>query len=122
MLVPSGAVGSVIGKQASTLKHIREQSGVSVQVERDDILGERLVTASGPLMQVQAAASLVVSYLDGASSGSNGTGQAPPLEQSPLPTTSMAGIAINPSYSYQPTYQPAGNGYAGYMQQLHPMF
>lgn len=64
MLVPSAEAGSVIGKQSSTLKY-REQTGVPVQVERDEVMGERLVVATGAMAQVIAAAVLVVSTVDG---------------------------------------------------------
>lgn len=71
MLVPSPMAGAVIGKAGQTLRTIREQTGVSVQVERDDLRGERLVTATGPLAQVSNAAAMVVGLAD-ESSGADG--------------------------------------------------
>ncbi|CAE8657251.1 unnamed protein product [Polarella glacialis] len=67
VLVPSAQVGSVIGKQGSTLRAIREQCGIVAQVERDEVMGDRLVTAMGTLRQVSKAAGAILSILDGAS-------------------------------------------------------
>lgn len=64
LLVSSQQAGSVIGKQASTLRHIREQCGVSVQVDREEVLGDRLVTASGTHFQVSNAAAAILSIID----------------------------------------------------------
>eukprot|EP00441_Pelagodinium_beii_P010598 CAMPEP_0197699034 /NCGR_PEP_ID=MMETSP1338-20131121/120086_1 /TAXON_ID=43686 ORGANISM="Pelagodinium beii, Strain RCC1491" /NCGR_SAMPLE_ID=MMETSP1338 /ASSEMBLY_ACC=CAM_ASM_000754 /LENGTH=258 /DNA_ID=CAMNT_0043282483 /DNA_START=18 /DNA_END=790 /DNA_ORIENTATION=+ len=41
VLVPVQQVGAVIGKQGATLRSIRERSGISAQVERDEVQGER---------------------------------------------------------------------------------
>lgn len=60
MLVSSGEAGAIIGKQGNMLRQLREQSGVSVQVQKEEILGERLVTSSGPLMQILMASRLVM--------------------------------------------------------------
>merc|ERR1740120_209098 len=56
--------GAIIGKQGSTLKSLREQTGVNCQVEKQEIMGERLVTASGQLQAVVSLAGLVMSLLD----------------------------------------------------------
>lgn len=64
MLIPALLAGSVIGKQGCTLKTIREQCGISAQVEKYEIMGERLVTATGPHSQVSAAASAICLLLE----------------------------------------------------------
>lgn len=64
MLVTGPQAGSVIGKQGGTLKYIREQCGVSVQVEREEVFGERLVTAVGAQGVVSAAAVAILTVLD----------------------------------------------------------
>jgi len=101
VLIPSSQAGSVIGKQGATLRSIREQSGINVQVERDEAMGERLVTASGPLSQVSVAAATILQVLD--SNGVLSNQGAPP--------------AWRKDRSYQaPTGAPAGlvPHYAGY--------
>jgi len=60
MLVLRSEAGAVIGKAGATLKMIREQSGVSVHVEKNDILGERLVSASGTLNSILSVAQWVM--------------------------------------------------------------
>jgi len=61
MLVSKAEAGAIIGKQGSMLRQLREQSGVSVQVQKEEIMGERLVFSSGPLAQILVAARLVMS-------------------------------------------------------------
>lgn len=68
LLLPSAAVGGIIGKQGSTLRSIRETCGASVKVEREEVLGERLVSSQGPLHTVLAGAAAVLSILEGAAS------------------------------------------------------
>jgi len=63
MLVTGGEAGAIIGKQGSRLKALREQSGISTQVEKNDIFGERLVAASGPLASVLQLAQLIMNIL-----------------------------------------------------------
>lgn len=67
VLIASSAAGSLIGKQGSILRTIREKSGTSITVDREAVLGERLVTASGSLQQVVAAASSILQVLEHAS-------------------------------------------------------
>lgn len=64
LLVSRAAAGSLIGKSASTLKYIREQTGVRCQVEREEVLGERLVHSTGPHQQVLSAVALMFSVLE----------------------------------------------------------
>jgi len=56
MLVTPQQAGSLIGRQGSTLKRIRQQCGISVQVERDEVMGERLVSVAGDRNTVCATA------------------------------------------------------------------
>lgn len=47
ILVPSTSVGSLIGKAGSGLKQLSAESGARLAVERDEVLGERMVTVIG---------------------------------------------------------------------------
>merc|ERR1712217_356879 len=63
MLVTGGEAGAIIGKQGSTQKALREQAGISTQVEKNDIFGERLVTASGPLTSILGLVEVIIHLL-----------------------------------------------------------
>lgn len=63
LVVTPPQAGIAIGRQGSTIRRVREQSGISVQVCRDEVEGERLVTASGHLHQVLAVASFLLDAL-----------------------------------------------------------
>jgi len=65
MLVPNAKAGSVVGRQGSNLKMIREQSGVNVQLHKEDIMGERLITAGGSLESIQGVAQWIMQILEG---------------------------------------------------------
>eukprot|EP00435_Cladocopium_sp_Y103_P058132 s642_g20.t1 len=65
MMVPKQVVGALIGKQGSNLKAIRENSGINVQVHKQELHGERLVEAQGPLDGILHAASLVMGSFEG---------------------------------------------------------
>lgn len=70
MLVTPQQAGGLIGRQGSTLKRIREQCGISVQVERDEVMGERLVSVvGGDHDTVTAAAIEILKTLDEQSAG-----------------------------------------------------
>merc|ERR1712176_813817 len=56
MLVSQQDAGAIIGKAGATLKELRQSTGANCQVEKQEIYGERLVTASGPLTAVLALA------------------------------------------------------------------
>ncbi|KAK3246674.1 hypothetical protein CYMTET_43793 [Cymbomonas tetramitiformis] len=47
ILVPISAVGGLIGKAGSGLKQLSAESGARLSVERDEVLGERMVTVVG---------------------------------------------------------------------------
>jgi len=65
LVVPQAVAGAVIGKGGSTLKVIREQSGISPQVERDILpTGERLICATGSLANVLSAAQWIATVID----------------------------------------------------------
>lgn len=89
MLVTPQQAGSIIGRQGGTLKRIREQCGISVQVEREEVLGERLVCASGQHAQVTAAAAAILSILENPSPPAAGPPQ--PQNLGVAPTRSPAG-------------------------------
>merc|ERR1712032_1620053 len=64
VVLPSKKVGAVIGKGASTLQSLRQQTGCSVQVEKSAFDGERVVRTSKDVAhssaQVMAVARLVI--------------------------------------------------------------
>lgn len=64
LLLPTSKVGNLIGRGGTTLQALRQQCGVFVQVEREDIDGERLVTVQGPVMSVAAAVPTVLSVAE----------------------------------------------------------
>jgi len=64
LLVPSQSSGKVIGKQAQTIKSIRESYGVQMQVERQEVYGDRQVSVQGMLSAVSAATSRILSALE----------------------------------------------------------
>lgn len=74
ILVPASAAGGIIGKQGSGLRAIRESSGIGVQVEREEVAGERLVSARGALASVSAAAAHVLAMLENAGGGAAAAG------------------------------------------------
>jgi len=92
LYVPSASAGAVIGKQGSTLKAIRDQCGLAVQVQKEEFMGDRLVSASGSLVSVQNAASLILQALE--SYGS----RAPP----PPMTPQMGLVPQAPNATYWP--------------------
>mmetsp|Transcript_129940 Transcript_129940/g.363692 ORF Transcript_129940/g.363692 Transcript_129940/m.363692 type:complete len:608 (-) Transcript_129940:95-1918(-) len=63
MLVTRAEAGAIIGKGGGTLKHLREQSGVSVQVEKNDIMGERLVSSRGALTNLVMVAQMILEVM-----------------------------------------------------------
>jgi len=85
ILVNGPEAGSLIGEQGNTLRYIRQQCGVSVQVERKEVFGERLVTAMGPHGLVSAAAMTVCSVLE-----NQGLPQTEVARQPPPPTPTLA--------------------------------
>lgn len=64
LVVPREMAGALIGKQAANLSKMREQTGVNVQVDREEVQGERLVTATGTRQQVTGAATMILAALD----------------------------------------------------------
>eukprot|EP00929_Paragymnodinium_shiwhaense_P085542 TRINITY_DN4595_c0_g2_i1.p1 TRINITY_DN4595_c0_g2~~TRINITY_DN4595_c0_g2_i1.p1 ORF type:complete len:611 (-),score=146.01 TRINITY_DN4595_c0_g2_i1:430-2262(-) len=101
ILVPPNLAGSVIGKQGNNLKRIREQCGVSVQVDREEVLGDRLVSANGPHQPVLQAAAFILEAIDGSMprqrSDSHSQAQA---------TQSHAAMAAQPPMQAQQPQQP----------------
>lgn len=63
LLVSQQDAGAIIGKQGFTLKQLREQTGVGCQVEKNEIYGERLVTASGHVSQVLSLAGCIMNLV-----------------------------------------------------------
>mmetsp|Transcript_3209 Transcript_3209/g.5704 ORF Transcript_3209/g.5704 Transcript_3209/m.5704 type:complete len:762 (-) Transcript_3209:12-2297(-) len=64
VLVPTVQAGHVIGRRGSMLKAIHDECGCVAHVEREDVRGERVVTATGQLKQVSAAACMLVRILE----------------------------------------------------------
>lgn len=91
LLVPGPTAGAVIGKQGSTLKAIRDQTGLSVQVEREEIHGDRLVSTQGAMASILGAASMILQAVENSSAGKQaaaapmGMMGAPPPTGPPLP-------------------------------------
>jgi len=65
MLVPNNEAGAVIGKAGATLKMIRSKCGISVNMDKHDIFGDRLVSAQGTLTSVVEVAQWVIWSIDG---------------------------------------------------------
>merc|ERR1712039_246046 len=63
MLVSKADAGAIIGKQGSMLKQLRESTGISTQVEKAEVMGERLVHSSGAFLSVMAVARLIMDVL-----------------------------------------------------------
>jgi len=109
VLVPSFQVGSVIGRQGNMLRSLREQCGVSAQVEREEVQGERLVTAVGLLHQVVHAAVAILTVLENAShtvgstNGQEPIGTVPPPVQQPAPVAQALQLQ---QQQQQPQHQP----------------
>merc|ERR1712032_713639 len=63
-VMSGGRAGAVIGRGGMTLKNLRQQTGVSVQVEKTAVDGERVVRTSNQVQhnnaQVMAVAKLVI--------------------------------------------------------------
>eukprot|EP00933_Yihiella_yeosuensis_P059800 TRINITY_DN6149_c0_g1_i1.p1 TRINITY_DN6149_c0_g1~~TRINITY_DN6149_c0_g1_i1.p1 ORF type:complete len:619 (+),score=129.83 TRINITY_DN6149_c0_g1_i1:205-1857(+) len=119
VLVSPTQVGSIIGKQGCTLKALREQCGISVQVERREIMGDRLVTATGSLRQVQFAASLISMVLEhaGAPAASSDPGNNPSIgsSESHQVTSQMPQVSIG-----NPLLQQAMPAVTTYQQSSQP--
>eukprot|EP00929_Paragymnodinium_shiwhaense_P114762 TRINITY_DN8326_c0_g1_i1.p1 TRINITY_DN8326_c0_g1~~TRINITY_DN8326_c0_g1_i1.p1 ORF type:complete len:1646 (-),score=269.33 TRINITY_DN8326_c0_g1_i1:76-5013(-) len=64
LLVPSSKAGVLIGKQGIWLKNIREKSGIPVTVDREDKMGERLVSATGQFTQVATVVEGILQTMD----------------------------------------------------------
>eukprot|EP00933_Yihiella_yeosuensis_P061965 TRINITY_DN64856_c0_g1_i1.p1 TRINITY_DN64856_c0_g1~~TRINITY_DN64856_c0_g1_i1.p1 ORF type:complete len:604 (+),score=96.21 TRINITY_DN64856_c0_g1_i1:118-1929(+) len=90
MLVNGTEAGAIIGKGGANLKAIREQSNCKVQVERDQIEGERLVSIDGPYNAVVSAANSIMDSLDDHSAGGR-TGEG---------VSQLAGVAPPPPGAY----------------------
>merc|ERR1712190_654077 len=65
LLVPSKQAGSLIGKGGENLKRFREEFGVNLKVERQEMLGDRLVYGQGTLQQILSAAALILDTTEG---------------------------------------------------------
>jgi len=74
MLVTQADAGAIIGKQGSMLKQIRESTGISTQVEKNEIMGERLVHSSGAFLSVMAVARLIMDLLARTQAAAGGQG------------------------------------------------
>jgi predicted RNA-binding protein YlqC (UPF0109 family) len=99
--VPQEHVGRIIGKGGSHLKHIREQTGCNVHVEKG-MPGDQLrtVTFNGTLQQIQQAQYLISAKMQ----------ESQKYQQQQMMASSTGG--------YQHQANPYGN--AGYNQQYNP--
>eukprot|EP00931_Biecheleriopsis_adriatica_P043493 TRINITY_DN2486_c0_g2_i1.p1 TRINITY_DN2486_c0_g2~~TRINITY_DN2486_c0_g2_i1.p1 ORF type:complete len:616 (-),score=122.09 TRINITY_DN2486_c0_g2_i1:28-1818(-) len=62
-MVPQAAAGAVIGKEAAHLKQIREQTGLRVDLARDQIEGYRACTLNGPFEDVLRAEGMIQDHV-----------------------------------------------------------
>lgn len=60
LLVPSNQAGGIIGKQGKNLNRFRDECGISVKVEREEIFGDRLVHGQGTLAQILLAVGMIM--------------------------------------------------------------
>jgi len=74
MLVSGQGAGALIGIKGGTLKQIREQTGLSTQVEKEPIMGERLVTCTGPMRGVLTVVGLIMNILSQPNKSGNNDG------------------------------------------------
>lgn len=65
MLVPNNEAGVVIGKAGATLKMIREKCGISVNMDKNGVFGDRLLSAQGALPSVVEVAQWVIWSIEG---------------------------------------------------------
>lgn len=72
LLVPKGTAGAVVGKGGANLKYIRSAAGISTQLDRQEVDGDRLLQAAGPPAQVATVLQLVLSYMEGGSAPAGG--------------------------------------------------
>mmetsp|Transcript_132994 Transcript_132994/g.331823 ORF Transcript_132994/g.331823 Transcript_132994/m.331823 type:complete len:533 (-) Transcript_132994:34-1632(-) len=63
MLVSKADAGAIIGKSGSMLKQLRESTGISTQVEKEEVAGERLVHSQGAFLPVTAVARMIMDVL-----------------------------------------------------------
>lgn len=112
LLVTPSQAGGVIGRQGATLKRVREQCGISIQVEREEVLGERLITATGPAGSVAAAAAALLPLTEtpgGGGRDADGSVAGPSLGgQGGLATPRTAPAAPGPPAGYGYPQQPPG--------------
>merc|ERR1712032_115770 len=89
MLVPEARAGAVVGKQGVNLKMIREQSGINVNVEKQAMMGDRLVSAQGTLESVGTVLQRVLQSVEGSLDPS----LVPPTDPSPVAPTGYAYVS-----------------------------
>ena len=62
LVIPNSTAGMIIGKAGATVKAINEQTGAKVQITQktaENVPGERVVSVTGMLEQVQAACAMI---------------------------------------------------------------
>lgn len=62
-LIDEKKVGAVVGKQGAVLKAIRESTGARMEVEREAVLSQRLVTIRAPLVAMRTSLEIVCDML-----------------------------------------------------------
>merc|ERR1712232_861378 len=99
LLVPADKAGAVVGKKGATLQTVRQQTGVNVQFEKQEVAGERLLHVTAAPSQACAVVRMIIGILDnapardGGSQASNGSRppQPPPAPGDPFGAWSGGG-------------------------------
>eukprot|EP00929_Paragymnodinium_shiwhaense_P084542 TRINITY_DN451_c1_g1_i1.p1 TRINITY_DN451_c1_g1~~TRINITY_DN451_c1_g1_i1.p1 ORF type:complete len:697 (+),score=148.35 TRINITY_DN451_c1_g1_i1:119-2209(+) len=102
LLVPAQAAGGVVGKQGSTLNGIRQQAGIDVQLERNDVAGDRLLFCQGPADNIAYVLHQVAGILERSGAGGSGMMQQQRHQQQPVQHHMQQAPAVG--------MQPASNG------------
>lgn len=112
LLVPSACAGAVLGRQGATLKHIRERTGVNAKLEREEVNGDRLLTATGSQAQLSAVVQMALAAVEGHYSPPPPPPAAANSMAAPLPPP-VGYLAYYPHYQshYQPLPAPCGAPY-----------
>eukprot|EP00927_Polykrikos_kofoidii_P039619 TRINITY_DN33977_c0_g1_i1.p1 TRINITY_DN33977_c0_g1~~TRINITY_DN33977_c0_g1_i1.p1 ORF type:complete len:787 (-),score=137.18 TRINITY_DN33977_c0_g1_i1:49-2409(-) len=97
LLIPSASAGAIVGKQGSVLKNIRDQTNSNLQLEREEINGERLLHCQGTQLQITSVLQMVLPILENAGSGGGGGSS---HHVPPAPPSSTSGQTIDFSQYY----------------------
>jgi len=103
LLIPKDKCGAVLGKGGQNLSSIRQSAGVHTQLEREEIMGERLLHTMGSQTQVNVVVQMVVAFMSGHEPASQPPPAPPPME--------YAGGGFGMDYGY---YAPPVYGQQAY--------